>query len=867
MALSLGTIFSDIRIRLDALRADEGEANGIFTGLRERIQQTATSLQETMTQGAQGAATAMKEGMAEATSAVQQGSAEQAAAAKDAAAQTKTAAEESSTALQKTAAAGKEAGAGLQATGEGARIAKTGLFGLLGTVADLIKGFIAIEAVSKVFEFVSGAVHGFMEQTSDAANQDAQLNAVLASTHEKAGITKEAVLALADSLSKVTKYDDDVIISGQSMLLTFTNIGRDVFPRATEAVLNLAEKFGSVQAASVQVGKALNDPITGVTALRRVGVSLSAEQEKLIKHFMATGQVAKAQKIILDELDTEFGNLARTTGDTVPGKIARMQHAWNDAQKAIGKFIQEGIGKLIDRVGPLVIALGQHIPAALERVRRFLGDARDKFHEVISFFQKNKPALDALQGALLGLGAVLLILAIGALPPLIASVWALTTAFVGLIASALVTAAPFILVAAAIAALWFAFKQAYENIKPFHEWVDKLRDNLGKLGNQGLSLVQKGLAQIIPLIQTAAHWVGGRLAEAWKVLQPFVVRVAAALQRFWTEVAPKLLPALRTIGIIVGVLVAVLLAVPIAIGFMVYQIITHWSQIQKFLAPALLALRTLWNAVWPGLQRVLQGVWDVIVGIVKIAWSIVSGIIKIGLDLLGGNWSGAWNDLLDMLRGIWDGIQQVIRGALGIIVGVVQAQLGFLGEIFRTAWNGLLSFLSGLGTAMFNAGKNLIQMIIDGIKSMLGAVGNVASSVAQSIKNNLGFHSPTPQGPGRDADTWMPNLMTMLAAGIDGDDGLRSAAARAAGTLRGAFAGGIGLHVATGAGLAAGGAGALLGAVGGNAYHTHQTDIHLDVQVVHEAGDPTNPYDSGQVFGMSMGAALQGALAQRGYTG
>ena len=62
------------------------------------------------------------------------------------------------------------------------------------------------------------------------------------------------------------------------MLLTFTNIGKDVFPKATETMLDMATAMNSgmtpsaeqLKGVSIQLGKALNDPVEGISALSRV---------------------------------------------------------------------------------------------------------------------------------------------------------------------------------------------------------------------------------------------------------------------------------------------------------------------------------------------------------------------------------------------------------------------------------------------------------------------------------------------------------------------------------------------------------------------------------------------------------------------
>jgi hypothetical protein len=184
----------------------------------------------------------------------------------------------------------------------------------------------------------------------------ADLNATIKSTGGAAGLTSDEIVKMAAALQKVTKFADDDIIRGQAMLLTFTKIGKDVFPQATEAMLNMAEKFGSLDEASVQLGKALNDPIQGVTALRRVGVQLTDAQEEQIKQFVAVNDIASAQKVILAELETEFGGLARAAGETTAGKIAQLTNAFDDLKEVVGNALIPlllpliaGLTKLVDQ--------------------------------------------------------------------------------------------------------------------------------------------------------------------------------------------------------------------------------------------------------------------------------------------------------------------------------------------------------------------------------------------------------------------------------------------------------------------------------------------------------------------------------------
>lgn len=167
--------------------------------------------------------------------------------------------------------------------------------------------------------------------TIEAEKAQAQLAAVLKSTGNAAGLNAAQLNDMASALQSVTTFDDEAITGAQSLLLTFTKIGKDVFPSATEAVLDMSQALGQdLKSSALQLGKALNDPVKGVTALQRVGVSFSESQKDVIKNLVETGKAAEAQKIILAELTTEFGGSARAARNTLGGALEGLKNTFGD---------------------------------------------------------------------------------------------------------------------------------------------------------------------------------------------------------------------------------------------------------------------------------------------------------------------------------------------------------------------------------------------------------------------------------------------------------------------------------------------------------------------------------------------------------
>ncbi len=175
------------------------------------------------------------------------------------------------------------------------------------------------------------------QETQDV---QAQLNAALTSTHHAAGLFINDLNDQASALQRVTKFSDEQVNASQAMLLTFTNIHGEIFQKTTPVILDLATAMHEdLQSATIQVGKAMNDPITGITALHRIGVTFSDTQKQQIQGFMDTNQLAKAQGVILAELTKEFGGSAVAAGKTFGGQLAILKNQLNEVEESVGKVI------------------------------------------------------------------------------------------------------------------------------------------------------------------------------------------------------------------------------------------------------------------------------------------------------------------------------------------------------------------------------------------------------------------------------------------------------------------------------------------------------------------------------------------------
>lgn len=233
--------------------------------------------------------------------------------------------------MKQAAETAKEFGKEAKSAGTGAKDMSSGVGQVEKAFTNLLTGGALLAAGYKIAEFAKASVIA----AEDAARASAQLDAVIKSTGGAAGVTSDAAEDLASNLSKLVGIDDDLIVKNEAIMLTFTKIGRDVFPTAMQAALDMSAAMGGdLQSSVMQLGKALNDPILGVGALRRVGVQLTDSQEAMVKQMVEAGDVMGAQKIILGELATEFGGAAEAIYDAGTGaeglknSLGNLQEAW-----------------------------------------------------------------------------------------------------------------------------------------------------------------------------------------------------------------------------------------------------------------------------------------------------------------------------------------------------------------------------------------------------------------------------------------------------------------------------------------------------------------------------------------------------------
>lgn len=553
-----------------------------------------------------------------------------------------------------------------------------------------------------VVGFGVSSVKAFME----AQDASAQLDAVLKSTGGAAGVTKDALLEQATALQSVTKFSDEAVQATQGILLTFTNLKDDVLMDTTKVALDMAQALGMEgSAAAMQLGKALNDPATGMSKLQRVGVTFTEEQKKQAAAMVEAGDAAGAQRLMLEELNKEFGGSAQAAGAGYAGQLEIMKNTFGDLQESVGEF-------LLGAAKPFMAALSGWIGEVQKSggILAWLGEQ----------FEKNKQVIFIVAGAIAA--ALVPALVAGA-----AAAWAFMAPLI-----------PFLLIGAAIGAIVFALSEHFGGF-----------NNLLKAAGDALMGIWNVIGPIlIPAFQALWNTIATQL---WP-----------ALQNLWNTLAPVLLPVLQTLGVIIGAVIVaavwlfinvlnIVIGVISAVINFISGLIT-WigqfiaasarvgAQVGQFFASAWNTIAAVFGGIgawfaarWNDIVRVFSVVVGFYAGIFRGAWNAITGVFA----GVGGFFRGVWNTIVSIFGNIGSSIANAIGGAV------------------RGAVNGALSIAEGAINGFIDMINGAIDLInkIPGVS--IGKVGRLSLPRLATGTDNWGGGWATVGEQGRE-NVWLP---------------------------------------------------------------------------------------------------------------
>ena len=215
--------------------------------------------------------------------------------------------------------------------------------------------------ILKSFRFLRGAIigvigafavpiAGLIKQIADQ-KATANLETSFAATSKTIGVTADKAKELVHELDRTTDFDFTELSNGAANLSTFTNITGERFKEVLGLATDLSAAFGQdLKSSVIQLGKAFNNPVKGIAALSRVGVSFTEEQKEEIKRLVEEeNNLIGAHKLMLKVLDEQgIRGQAKAMADPITQVKKGIQDWWKTVGLVVGRFFE--IGKWIGKV-------------------------------------------------------------------------------------------------------------------------------------------------------------------------------------------------------------------------------------------------------------------------------------------------------------------------------------------------------------------------------------------------------------------------------------------------------------------------------------------------------------------------------------
>jgi hypothetical protein len=256
-------------------------------------------------------------------------------AAEDAAKKTEKSVSKAGKAAGDSAPRWEKAGRSVQELAANLAVVQGPLGPLAGRVRTLgaIMGRLPIVATAASITMTTLAVT-FKASLTAGARLETQLNklqAVVKATGGTAGLTANEMDRFSRELARATLASSEGVRNAAIQLATFRSVSGETFKETLRLAQDLsAAGFGSLETSAKSLGRALEDPAVGLSALRRVGVSFSREQTEVISKLVKTGEVAQAQALILEGVRVQVEGLAEAAADSLVGAADSLSQSWTE---------------------------------------------------------------------------------------------------------------------------------------------------------------------------------------------------------------------------------------------------------------------------------------------------------------------------------------------------------------------------------------------------------------------------------------------------------------------------------------------------------------------------------------------------------
>jgi TP901 family phage tail tape measure protein len=433
------------------------------------------------------------------------------------------------------------------------------------------------------------------------------------------------------------------------------------------------------------------------------------------------------------------------TGSTITGfsqvqgdfnfKMQQAQQAVNTLMIKLGSALLPVLGQVVGAVAPAITnfisweSKTHTLGNAFHTIGSAIGGLGAIIGNVVTFFKQHQDAMNVLRAALI-------VIAIQILSIVVPAFISFAVTAIGAAIGVLIAWFPLIAAFALVTAVVFGIIEVVQHWGDISKW---LKGVWGAISSWFMSML---------------HDLGAFFVGVWN-------GIVAGLKAAWNFI-------IQVVRIGVLVMLAIIFA-PIvlvaALFIWLYQHNTYFKMlvdaIVNFFKGCIAWIMSAWQAAsawlvgaWQAVVKFATDLWNQIAGAVQTAWNAAVGFVVGVWQKISSVFVSAWNTYIaGPLKAVWTNVSGVFSAAWNT----------YIAKPLNDIWNSVSKWFADLATGALNSGKNFVMMLVNGITSGAGALWNAVVNLAKNLWKALGFHSPAEEGPGADADEWMPNLISMMS--------------------------------------------------------------------------------------------------------
>lgn len=201
-----------------------------------------------------------------------------------------------------------------------------------------------------------------------------------------------------------------------------------------------------------------------------------------------------------------------------------------------------------------------------------------------------------------------------------------------------------------------------------------------------------------------------------------------------------------------------------------------WTQIQSAIQTALSIIQqiiqafvqlvsVIWEQWGDTIMAVVKNTITMITTLIQEGLNIIQNVIKLFTAILEGDWEGAWDAVKNILSSVLNILKTLVSTAFKNMVTIISSVGSKIGSAVKSAFQSAISFITSLPSKAVGWGRDFINGLKNGIMSGVKAIVNAVRNVANRIRSFLHFSRPD-EGPLRDYETWMPDMLTGMADSV-----------------------------------------------------------------------------------------------------